>query len=104
MTRALAKEWGQLNINVNAIAFGVIETRLTAPKGDAGEIEVGETTVELGIPEQARAMLGGMISLGRPATPEEAARGIYFLCCPLSDYVHGQVVPVSGGLMGGMLT
>jgi 3-oxoacyl-[acyl-carrier protein] reductase len=102
LTRALAKEWGPLRINVNAIAFGVIETRLTAPVGSAGEVSVGETTIQLGIPEQARSTFNMMISLGRPGTAEEAARGIYFLCSPLSDYVHGQVLPVSGGLLGGM--
>jgi 3-oxoacyl-[acyl-carrier protein] reductase len=102
LTRALAKEWGQLRINVNAIAFGVIDTRLTAPVGTAGSVEVGERTIELGIPEQARAGFKMMISLGAPGTPEQAARGIYFLCSPMSDYVHGQVLPVSGGLLGGM--
>jgi 3-oxoacyl-[acyl-carrier protein] reductase len=104
LTRALAKEWGPLKINVNAVAFGAIETRLTAPVGTAGEVEVGEHTVTLGIPDQARSMFGMMISLGRMGTPDEAARGIYFLCSPMSDYVHGQVLPVSGGLLGGMVT
>jgi 3-oxoacyl-[acyl-carrier protein] reductase len=104
LTRALAKEWGPLKINVNAVAFGVIDTRLTAPVGTAGEVQVGEQTIPLGIPEQARSTFQMMISLGRPATPEEAARGIYFLSSPLSDYVHGQVLAVSGGLLGGMVT
>jgi 3-oxoacyl-[acyl-carrier protein] reductase len=102
LTKALAKEWGALRINVNAIAFGVIDTRLVAPVGTAGEIDVGDETVQIGIPEQARAALNMMISLGAPASPEQAARGIYFLCSPASDYVHGQVIPVSGGLLGGM--
>jgi 3-oxoacyl-[acyl-carrier protein] reductase len=102
LTKALAKEWGPLRINVNAVAFGVIDTRLTAPVGTAGEVSVGEETITLGIPEQARATFSMMISLGDPGTAEQAARGIYFLCSPLSDYVHGQVLPVSGGLLGGM--
>jgi 3-oxoacyl-[acyl-carrier protein] reductase len=45
-----------------------------------------------------------MIPFGRAASPEEAARGIYFLCSPMSDYVHGQVLNVSGGLAVGMGT
>jgi 3-oxoacyl-[acyl-carrier protein] reductase len=102
LTKALAKEWGPLRINVNAIAFGVIETRLTAPVGEAGSHAVGEQEITLGISEQARSMFNVMISLGAPGTAEQAARGIYFLCSPLSDYVHGQVLPVSGGLLGGM--
>jgi 3-oxoacyl-[acyl-carrier protein] reductase len=103
LTKALAKEWGPLRINVNAVAFGVIETRLTAPVGTAGEVEVGDRTVTLGISEQARSMFNMMISLGTPGTAEQAARGIYFLSSPMSDYVHGQVLPVSGGLLGGLL-
>jgi 3-oxoacyl-[acyl-carrier protein] reductase len=103
LTKALAKEWGPLRINVNAVAFGVIETRLTAPVGSAGEVEVGDSTVTLGISEQARSTFNMMISLGAPGTAEQAARGIYFLCSPMCDYVHGQVLPVSGGLLGGML-
>ena len=35
LTKTLAKEWGQFKINVNAVAFGYIETRLTASKDDA---------------------------------------------------------------------
>ena len=43
-----------------------------------------------------------MIPLGRAATPDEAARGIAFLCSPWSDYVTGQVLNVSGGVSIGM--
>lgn len=102
LTKALAKEWGGFKINVNAIAFGFIETRLTAAVGTVGEVKVGEKTHTLGIPEQAKAMASLAIPLGRPGTAEEAARGVYFLCSPASDYVHGQVLGVSGGLSMGM--
>jgi 3-oxoacyl-[acyl-carrier protein] reductase len=104
LTRALAKEWGPLKINVNAVAFGFIDTRLTAPVGTVGEVQAGERTLTLGIPEQARTAAEAFISVGRSATADEAARGIYFLCSPLSDYVHGQVLAVSGGLQMGMVT
>jgi 3-oxoacyl-[acyl-carrier protein] reductase len=103
LTRALAKEWGPLKINVNAVAFGFIDTRLTAPVGTVGEVQAGEGKIPLGIPEQARTAAEKFISLGRSATPDEAARGIYYLCSPLSDYVHGQVLTVSGGLQMGMV-
>ena len=43
-----------------------------------------------------------VIPLGRTGSAEEAARGVYFLCSRLSDYVHGQVLAVSGGLQFGM--
>jgi 3-oxoacyl-[acyl-carrier protein] reductase len=36
LTKTLAKEWGQFKINVNAVAFGFVETRLTAAKEEAG--------------------------------------------------------------------
>jgi 3-oxoacyl-[acyl-carrier protein] reductase len=104
LTRALAKEWGGLKINVNAVAFGVVETRLTALVGTAGEVETPEGPLTLGVSEQARAGMSMAIPLGRGAQPEEAARGAYFLCSPASDYVHGQVLNVSGGLAVGMGT
>jgi 3-oxoacyl-[acyl-carrier protein] reductase len=102
LTKSLAKEWGRLRINVNAVAFGFIETRLTRPREESDVVEREGQRIQLGVTEQARAALGGVIPLGRPGTPEEAARVIYFLCSPLSDYVHGQVINVSGGLMLGM--
>jgi 3-oxoacyl-[acyl-carrier protein] reductase len=104
LTRALAKEWGPLKINVNAIAFGFIDTRLTAPVGTVGEMVAGDRKLTLGIPTQAREAAELLIPFGRSASPDEAARGIYFLCSPLSDYVHGQVLNVSGGLQMGMVT
>ncbi|WP_320671866.1 SDR family NAD(P)-dependent oxidoreductase [Patulibacter defluvii] len=102
LTRALAKEWGPLKINVNAVAFGFIDTRLTAAAGEAGAIEAAGRTIALGIPAAARAGAEAATALGRSATADEAARGIYFLCSPGSDYVHGQVLNVSGGLQLGM--
>jgi 3-oxoacyl-[acyl-carrier protein] reductase len=104
LTKTLAKEWGQFKINVNAVAFGFVETRLTAPKEDGGTIEREGQEIHLGIPEQLRAMAHAIIPLGRPATPEEAAGGIFFLCSPWSNYVHGQVLNVTGGQFGGMGT
>jgi 3-oxoacyl-[acyl-carrier protein] reductase len=102
-TKTLAKEWGQFKINCNAVAFGFIETRLTQAKekGESMETATGEK-VELGIPEQMRAMASMLIPLGRPAQPEEAAAPVLFLASELSNYVHGQVLNVTGGQFGGM--
>lgn len=102
LTRALAKEWGGFKINVNCVAFGAVDTRLIALAGTAGEIEAGEGTITLGVSAVARQGIDMAIPLGRPATPEEAARGVYVLCSPASDYIHGQIINVSGGLMVGM--
>jgi 3-oxoacyl-[acyl-carrier protein] reductase len=102
LTKTLAKEWGQFKINVNAVAFGFIETRLTQSKEAGEKIEREGQEVELGIPEQTRAMAAMIIPLGRPAQPEEAAGPVLFLCSDLANYVHGQVLNVTGGQFGGM--
>jgi 3-oxoacyl-[acyl-carrier protein] reductase len=104
LTKTMAKEWGQFKINVNAVAFGFIDTRLTQAKESDHTMEIGGETVQLGIPEQMRAMASMIIPLGRPGTPEEAAGGIFFLCSPWSNYVHGQVLNITGGQFGGMIT
>ena len=102
LTKTLAKEWGQFKINVNAVAFGFVETRLTAAKEDAGTFTKDGQEIQLGIPGQMREMAAAIIPLGRGATPEEAAGGIFFLCSPWSNFVHGQVLNVTGGQWVGM--
>jgi 3-oxoacyl-[acyl-carrier protein] reductase len=104
LTKTIAKEWGQFKVNVNAVAFGFVETRLTAAKEEAGSIEREGEKIELGIPEQQRAMASMIIPLGRPAQPEEAAGPVLFLASGLANYVHGQIVNVTGGQFGGMTT
>jgi len=104
LTKTIAKEWGQFKINVNAVAFGFVETRLTQAKEGAEAIERGGEKIELGIPEQQRAMASMIIPLGRPAQPAEAAGPVLFLCSELSNYIHGQVLNVTGGQFGGMGT
>ena len=105
MTKTLAKEWGQFKINVNAVAFGFVETRMTASK-EAGVTVKGPDGEDIpqGIPDQMRAMAAMILPLGRPATPEEAAGPVMFLASGLADYVHGQVLNVTGGQFGGMYT
>jgi 3-oxoacyl-[acyl-carrier protein] reductase len=102
LTKTIAKEWGQFKVNVNAVAFGFVETRLTAAKEEAGSIEREGEKIELGIPEQQRAMASMIIPLGRPAQPEEAAGPVLFLASDLANYVHGQILNVTGGQFGGM--
>lgn len=104
LTKTLAKEWGHFKVNVNAVAFGYIETRLTASKEESNTMEIGGEQVQLGIPDQLRGMAAMLIPLGRPGTPEEAAGGVFFLCSPWSNYVHGQVLNVTGGQFTGMTT
>jgi 3-oxoacyl-[acyl-carrier protein] reductase len=104
LTKSLAKEWGQFKINVNAVAFGYIETRLTASKDESNTMEIGGEKVQLGIPDQLRGMASMLIPLGRPGSPAEAAGGVFFLCSPWSNYVHGQVLNITGGQFTGMTT
>ena len=100
MTRTLAKEWGRYNVNVNCVAFGLIETRMTqALDGEALTANIGKNEIKMGIrPEMIQAM-NQMIPLGRGGTPEEAAGAVYLLCTPESNYISGQVLLASGGLI-----
>ncbi len=102
LTKTLAKEWGQFKINVNAVAFGWIQTRLTDSKVSANTIEIDGQQVQLGIPDQLRSMAPMLIPLGRTGTPQEAAGGVFFLCSPWSNFVHGQVLNITGGQLTGM--
>ncbi len=104
LTKTLAKEWGQFKINCNAVAFGYIETRLTASKDEANTMEIDGEKVQLGIPDQMRGMASMLIPIGRPGTPQEAAGGVFFLCSPWSNYVHGQTLNITGGQFTGMTT
>jgi 3-oxoacyl-[acyl-carrier protein] reductase len=102
LTKTLAKEWGQFKINVNAVAFGYIETRLTASKDEANVWEVEGEKIQLGIPDQLRGMASVLIPLGRPGSPAEAAGGVFLLCSPWANFIHGQVINVTGGQFSGM--
>jgi 3-oxoacyl-[acyl-carrier protein] reductase len=102
LTKTLAKEWGQFKINVNAVAFGYIETRLTADKDGDNTMEIDGETVQLGIPSQMRQLAPALIPIGRPGTPAEAAGGVFLLCTPWANFISGQVLTISGGQFGGM--
>jgi 3-oxoacyl-[acyl-carrier protein] reductase len=104
LTKTLAKEWGQFKVNVNAACFGYIETRLTASKDETNVAEIRGEKVQLGIPDQMRGLASQLIPIGRPGTPQEAAGGVFFLCSPWSNFVHGQVLNVTGGQFTGMTT
>jgi 3-oxoacyl-[acyl-carrier protein] reductase len=100
MTRSLAKEWGRYNVTVNCVAFGLIETRLTQPvtaEGVGVLLPAGE--IRLGMPEEALAAIKKATPLGRAGSPEDAAGAVYLLCSPESDFISGQVLIASGGLV-----
>jgi 3-oxoacyl-[acyl-carrier protein] reductase len=98
LTKVLAKEWGRYNVNVNAVAFGFIETRLTqALDAEGAEIDVRGRKIKVGVQPDVRERLAAQCPLGRFGTPEEAAGAVLFFCSPLSDYVTGEVLLCSGG-------
>jgi 3-oxoacyl-[acyl-carrier protein] reductase len=98
LTKTLSKEWGRLNVTVNCVAFGYIETRLTEATSEKKLVEVDGHTVQMGVPPASVDAMKALIPLGRAGTPDEAANGVYLFCAPESDYVSGQVLIVGGGL------
>jgi 3-oxoacyl-[acyl-carrier protein] reductase len=99
LTKTIAKEWGRYNVTVNAVAFGIIDTRLTRPMENAEtNIAIGERQVRVGMQSQVREQVERSIPLGRMGTPEDAANTVLFFCSPLSDYVTGEVLICGGGM------
>jgi 2-deoxy-D-gluconate 3-dehydrogenase len=82
LTRALANEWAQKGINVNAIAPGYMATDLAA--------------AHLANPERYQAILA-RIPAGRWGEPEDVKGAVLFLASNASDYLHGAVLPIDGG-------
>jgi 3-oxoacyl-[acyl-carrier protein] reductase len=98
LTKTLSKEWGAFNIQVNAVAFGFIDTRLTQADETGDFTERDGQKIKLGIPDTLRQMAFMMIPAGRPGTVDEAAGPLLFFASELSNYVSGQVLEVAGGL------
>ena len=99
MTKTMAKEWGRYNVNVNAVGFGLIETRLIQPlTGEAASIDIKGRQIPVGVQPKVLEAVKHMCPLGRLGTPEEAADAVLFFCSPLSDYVTGEVLICGGGL------
>ena len=97
LTKTLAKEWGRYNINVNAVGFGLIQTRMTQPLTPEAKIEMVGKEIPIGVQPAMLDSITAACPLGRIGTPEEAAGAVLFFCSPLSDYVTGEVLICSGG-------
>ncbi len=99
LTKTLAKEWGRYNVNVNAVGFGLIETRLVQPlNAEGASMEMHGHQIRLGVQPSLLESVKSACPLGRLGTPEEAAGAVLFFCSPLSDYVTGEVLICGGGL------
>lgn len=75
LTKSYANHYAKYNINVNAVAPGLIATPMTEGRNK---------------PED--------VPLGRLGTAEDVANAVYFLCSPLSDYITGTTIDVNGGM------
>ncbi|MGX1500471.1 SDR family NAD(P)-dependent oxidoreductase [Roseibium aggregatum] len=98
VTRTMAKEWGRYKVNVNAVAFGPIRTRLTEGSADGDStIKVEEKEIKVGVNPDLLTQMERMIPLGRVGTPEEAAGAVYLFCSPDSNFISGQHIICGGG-------
>jgi len=100
MTKSLAKEWGRMKVNVNCVAFGAIDTRLTQPTTEEKTVSVEGRDIKVGVHPDRIAAAGRDTPLGRFGTPEEAAGSVYMFCIPESNYVTGQTLICGGGRGG----
>lgn len=98
LTRSLAKEWGPLAVNVNCVAFGYIETRLTQEIRGETVVTIEGAARRVGLTRPMIEAIKQLTAFGRAGTADEAAGGIMLFCIPESDYVTGQILEVSGGL------
>nr|WP_294974832.1 SDR family NAD(P)-dependent oxidoreductase [uncultured Pseudomonas sp.] len=99
LTKTLAKEWGRLKVNVNAVAFGHIETRLTEPfaGADSKTVNIEGREIKVGISQAIVERSKSGIPLGRPGKPDEAAGAVVLMCLPEANYLSGQTLYCGGG-------
>ncbi len=93
LTKTVAKEWARFGVNCNAVAYALVDTRLTQPR-ETGEEAFGE---KVGIPAKLREAWIANTPLKRLMTPEEAARPVLFLASDDAAFITGHVLNVSGG-------
>jgi len=80
LTKSVARELGKFNVNVNAVAPGLIETEMMQQA-----------------PQDVKDKALAEIVLGRLGTPEEVAHVVTFLCTDLARHITGEVIKVDGG-------
>ncbi len=98
MTRSLSREWGRFKVNVNAVAFGLIHTRMTTSDAKAGAtINIEGQEIRVGVSPELIKSHAQRCPLGRAGTPQEAADAVYLFCSPESNYITGQTIAVAGG-------
>jgi 3-oxoacyl-[acyl-carrier protein] reductase len=99
LTKTMSKEWGRYKVNVNCVAYGFINTRLTqAMETSEATVSIDGRELQIGVPDAMRMSLPALVPIGRSGTPEEAAGAVYLFCIPESNYISGQVLLVGGGI------
>jgi 3-oxoacyl-[acyl-carrier protein] reductase len=99
----IMRRWGpQFGVRANTVAFGHIQTRLTAAKEEGAFITTPDgEKVALGIPSAQQSAPKGMehadIPLRRAGTATEAASAVLAVASPLMSYVNGVTIMVTGG-------
>lgn len=81
-TKVLAQEWAKYNIRVNALAPGLVKTRLSEYLWNTPEVA---------------QHLHDLTPMGRMSTPDEMVGAVIYLCSPAASYVTGQTIAVDGG-------
>lgn len=93
LTKTVAKEWQRYNVTCNAVAFGLVDTRLTREK-ETGDVVSGE---KVGIPKKIRDDMLEKAA-GQNMAPEDAAKPVLFLASDDAKFITGQVLNISAGL------
>lgn len=91
LTKAVAREWAPYLINCNAVAPGIIDTRMTSARDEVNN-------PGLGIPVEVREKILRQMPFGRIGTTDDVASAIEFLSSPASDFITGQVLQIDGGV------
>ena len=98
LTKTLAKEWARYKVCVNAVAFGLVHTRLTqALDGEGASVDIAGREIAVGVRRERLEAAAARIPMGRGGTVEEAAGSVYLFCIPESNYVSGQLLICDGG-------
>ncbi|KAF9112122.1 hypothetical protein BGX27_003935 [Mortierella sp. AM989] len=103
LTKTVAKEWGSFGVRCNTVAFGHIETRLTAAKENGEALIIDGQKIALGIPMGPKkelpppSVMFADTPLKRAGHVDEAAGSILLLASPFASFISGHTLEVTGG-------